>query len=105
MNQFYDIVESVINDGSTELINNLITKLNENLGESSKDYRCGENVFYVLKRLCTATLARDPKIKHNASNALTQLESKVQNLKSLNKTAFAEFFLSSTDLADCKSKQ
>lgn len=71
MNQFYDIVESVIIDGSIESINNLIAKLNENLGEPSKDYQCGKNVFYVLKRFCTATLARDPKIKHIASNALT----------------------------------
>lgn len=105
MNQFYDIVESVIIDGSIESINNLIAKLNENLGELSKDYQCGENVFYVLKRFCAATLARDPKIKHIASNALTQLKSKVENFKSLNKSAFVEFFLSSTDLADCKSKQ
>lgn len=105
MNQFYDIVESVINDGSIESINNLITKLNENIGEPSKDYSCGENVFYVLKRLCAATLARDPKIKYIASTGLTELNSKVENLKSLNKSAFADFFLSSTDLADCKSKQ
>lgn len=105
MNQFYDIVESVINNGSIESINNLVTKLNENIGEPSKDYHCGENVFYVLKRLCAATLARDPKIKYIATNALTEVHSKVENIKLLNKTAFAESFLSITDLADCKSKQ
>lgn len=70
-----------------------------------KDYLCGENVLYVLKRLCAATLARDPKIKHHASSALTEIYSNVENLKSLNKVAFVDLFLSITDLAECKSKQ
>ncbi len=58
-----------------------------------------------MKRFIGASLARDPKIKENASNALTEVNSKVANVSTLNKAAFQNYFLQATDMKDCKTKQ
>lgn len=105
MNPLYTLVETIINQSTPEALDQLVSSLNENPGDLSKDYGCGENVFYVLKRFVTASLARDPKIKDNVLKAMNHVNHKVASLQSINKTALQEFFLSSTDLADCKSKQ
>jgi hypothetical protein len=57
-----------------------VSILNENPGDLSKDFGCGENVFYVLKRFVSASLARDPKIKDNVLKAMNHVNQKVGNL-------------------------
>ena len=105
MNELYTLVESIINQGSAEALNQVIASLNQNPGAVSNEYACGENVFYVLKRFVTASLARDPRIKENVLNAIKQVRNTVSNFAQVAKPAFQEFFLTATDMADCKAKQ
>lgn len=70
MNDLYPLIEKVINLCTKETVNNLIQELNQKTGDKSTDYGCGANVFYVLRRLLGAALARDPKIKSIAQFAL-----------------------------------
>lgn len=55
--------------------------------------------------MVTASLARDPKIKDNMLKAMNLIKQKVANVQTVNKPAFQDFFLSATDLKECKSKQ
>jgi len=41
MNELYTVIETIINEGSSQALNDLITKLNENPGDQSKEYGCG----------------------------------------------------------------
>jgi hypothetical protein len=59
----------------------------------------------VLKRFLTASLARDPKIKNNVIAAMNKVNSSLPSLSAINTSAFQDFFITATDMADCKTKQ
>ncbi len=44
----------------------MINSLNEKSGNINQEYNVGENLFYVMRRLLGACLARDNKIKQNS---------------------------------------
>lgn len=83
----------------------IIISLGQEPGQTHSEYSCGENTFYVLKRLIGASLARDTKIKEHAAEALRSIVTDVEDLKKLNLTAFQDFFITTTAMTDCKTKQ
>ena len=71
----------------------LVAKLNQTPGAPSEEYGCGEDVFYAVKRLITASMSKDHKTKANCRVALQKIETAVSNLQKLNKDKFCSYFI------------